>query len=96
MQKWLNLNISVNNNNLDVFINGKLKGSFIVPGIVPRPSGTITITPEGGFNGFLSRSTYANRELDIDTIREIYKSGPYKTGEIDTKDFLKNLYLFNN
>ena len=96
LQKWLNINVAVNNNNLDVFMNGNLKGSFIIPGIVPRPSGQIKICPNGGFNGFISRTTYANQEFDIDTIKQTYRSGPYKTGAIETKDWLKNLYLFNN
>ena len=52
MQKWLNLNISVGTNNVDIFINRKLKGSFIVPGIIPFPTGTLKLCPNGGFQGF--------------------------------------------
>ena len=44
LQKWLNINVSVNDNNLDVFINGKLKRSFIVPGIVSPPSGSLALS----------------------------------------------------
>ena len=96
LQKWLNINVSVNDNNLDVFINGKLKRSFIVPGIVPTPSGSLALCPNGGFDGFISNSSYANRQLDQTTIRKIYQKGPYKTGAIETTNWFKNLYLFRN
>ena len=51
LQAWFSVSITVFQRNLDVYINGKLVKSCILPG-VPRPiAGDIQIGPSGGFSG---------------------------------------------
>lgn len=51
LQAWFAVSVTVFQRNLDIYINGKLVKSCILPG-VPRPiAGDIQIGPSGGFSG---------------------------------------------
>ena len=51
LQSWLSVSVTVFQRNLDVYINGKLVKSAVLPG-VPRPAvGDIQVAPNGGFSG---------------------------------------------
>ena len=51
LQAWFSVSITVFQRNLDIYLNGKLVKSCVLPG-VPRPvAGDIVIGPSGGFSG---------------------------------------------
>jgi len=51
LQSWFSVSVTVFQRNLDVYINGKLVKSAVLPG-VPRPAvGDILVAPNGGFSG---------------------------------------------
>ena len=51
LQAWFSVSATVFQRNLDVYINGKLVKSCVLPG-VPRPvAGDIQVGPSGGFSG---------------------------------------------
>lgn len=51
LQSWFSVSLTVFQRNLDIYINGKLVKSCVLPG-VPRPvAGDIQVGPEGGFSG---------------------------------------------
>ena len=51
LQSWFSVSVTVFQRNLDVYINGKLVKSAVLPG-VPRPAvGDIKVAPAGGFSG---------------------------------------------
>ena len=53
LQTWFAVSATVFQRNLDVYINGKLVKSCVLPG-VPRPAaGDITMGANGGFSGYL-------------------------------------------
>jgi len=53
LQTWFSVSATVFQRNLDVYINGKLVKSCVLPG-VPRPAaGNIVIGPNGGFSGYV-------------------------------------------
>lgn len=80
LQKWVNVNVSMRNNVLDIFIDGKLVKSCILKGSPTVNSGDIHLCKQGpngyGFNGYISRLEYTNKALDYDTIINNYKKGP--------------------
>ena len=81
LQKWVNLNISLRNNVLDIFIDGTLVKSCILKGIPAVKTGDLHVCKPGsdnlsGFNGYISRLEYTNMALDIDAIMNRYKKGP--------------------
>lgn len=52
LQTWIPVSISIFGRNLDVYVDGKLVKSCFLPG-VPKPiSGSIVLSPDGGFSGF--------------------------------------------
>ena len=81
LQKWVNVNISLRNNVIDIFLNGKLHKSCILKGAPKVSDGDLVICPEdgdngGGFNGYISKFNYSNKALSSETIFNMYKNGP--------------------
>ena len=76
LQKWVNLNVSLRNNVLDIFMNGTLHKSCILSGSPNVNKGDINMCQSGGFNGYLSNFKYSNKALSVNEIESIYKDGP--------------------
>ena len=76
IQKWVHLVISVYGKSLDVYLNGKLVNTFVLPG-VPDVDKTqqIVICPDGGFNGWVTKFEFWASSMDPQTAWNIYKSG---------------------
>ena len=50
LQKWVNLIISLYGRTLDVYIDGKLVRTCVLPGVAQvNPDADILVTPMGGF-----------------------------------------------
>ena len=84
LQRWTCLNISVFNQTVDIYIDGKLKGtenfrfSLKPPGPLPMTLGPVHEDGNdgSGFNGYLSRIKYSNRALNPGQVRQRYEEGP--------------------
>jgi hypothetical protein len=78
IQKWVNLIISVYGRSLDVYIDGKLVRTCVLPG-VPQASGVngsdIKITPNGGFSGETSQFVYWDGPTNPTEAAAIYRKG---------------------
>jgi hypothetical protein len=77
LQRWTCINVSVFNQNVDLYIDGKLKISKFLPK-PPMPINTVPMVlgPHGGFDGFLSRIKFSNKALNPSEIYQRYKEGP--------------------
>jgi hypothetical protein len=51
LQSWFAVGLSVSGRNLDLYINGKLVRSCMIPGVPITPTGDLKIMPDGGFSG---------------------------------------------
>lgn len=83
LQRWINITICVNGRIVDVFYDGKLNRSCILPDIPTAPDGgkqAIMIGKKGGFGGKISGIFYAAYALTPDRIYGIYQAGPYAQG----------------
>lgn len=59
LQKWVNLIISLYGRTLDIYIDGKLFRTCVLPGVAKVATDTaIHVTPSGGFDGFTSNFQY--------------------------------------
>jgi hypothetical protein len=76
LQKWININISLVNTSLDIFIDGYLVKTLLLKGIPINGHYDMNICPSGGFNGFLNKLTYHNKALSPQEILSIYKTKP--------------------
>ena len=76
VQKWVDVNISLRNNVLDIFMNGTLKKSCILSGFPTITKGDMFVCHDGGFNGYISNMKYSNKTLAVSKIEQMYKNGP--------------------
>ncbi len=76
LQKWVHVMVSVYNRTLDIYVDGKLSRSCLLPG-VPKVDKTknILITPGGGFSGNTAGFQYFDTESEPQKAYEIYRSG---------------------
>lgn len=89
LQRWVNVLLSLNNRALDIYIDGKLVKTCVLPG-VPKlnPSSNVHITPDGGFSGFISNFRYFSDALNPSEAYNVYKQG-YDNGSAITGLFNK-------
>jgi hypothetical protein len=86
LQKWVNIMLSVYNKTLDVYVDGKLSRSCLLPG-VPRLSRSedIIITPNGGFAGNTAGFQFWDEESTPERAWNIYTKGY-------TGNYMNNLF----
>lgn len=76
LQKWVNLIISVYGRTLDVYIDGKLVRTCVMPGVAKmNTKSNIVVTPNGGFNGWTSNFMYWDNSTNPQEAYNIYKGG---------------------
>ena len=76
IQSWVNLIVSVYGRTLDIYLNGKLVKTCLLPGIANiNNSANVFVTPNGGFNGWTSRFHYWNNPLNPQDAWNVYNKG---------------------
>lgn len=76
LQRWVNLLISVYGRSMDIYIDGKLVRTCVLPGLADVSSNKpIKITGGGGFQGFTSKFRYYNTPSNPQQAWNIYKEG---------------------
>ena len=78
LQKWVCLTISVDTRTMDVYLDGKLVNSYILPGTYkPSPENNVFLgnLGQGGFGGFLTRFRYLKTDISPEHSYAIYKEG---------------------
>lgn len=76
MNMWVCVQIVVENNQLDVYINGKLAKRLIMKGVPKQNYGDLYVAMNGGFSGYMSNLRYYNYSLGTAAIQDIVNSGP--------------------
>lgn len=76
IQKWVNLIISVNNRTLDIYVDGKLVRTCMLPG-VPKidDDSNVSVTPGGGFSGYTAKLQYWDDAIDPQKAWDTYRMG---------------------
>ena len=76
LQKWVNLTVSLYGRTLDVYIDGKLVRTCILPGVAKSGvGGSILVTPGNGFSGWTSQTRYWPDATNPQEAYGIYKEG---------------------
>jgi len=87
LQTWANVIVTLNNRALDLYLDGKLVRTCVLPG-VPRqstgepliicgqPAGSFGTGGGDGFDGYISNVSYFNRSVNPREAYAIYKEGP--------------------
>ena len=76
LQRWVNLLISLNGRTLDMYLDGKLVRTCVLPGVAKVSAASdIILSPEGGFNGWTSKVEYWANSTNPQEAWNIYKGG---------------------
>jgi hypothetical protein len=76
IQKWVNLVFSVYNRAMDIYIDGKLVRTCLLPGVASvNNNAKIYVTPLGGFDGWTSKLQYYPNSLNPQEVWNIYTQG---------------------
>ena len=77
LQAWANIIMTVNNRTLDLYLDGKLVRTCVLPGVPKVGTGSdVFVTPGGGFGGFVSNFQYFARAVNPRQAYAIYREGP--------------------
>jgi len=77
IQRWVNLAISVYGRTLDVYMNGKLVKTCVMPGIAKvNNNADVFLTPNGGFDGWTSKFAYFPMAINPEDAWATYTKGP--------------------
>lgn len=71
--KWLNVLIRCKNTVLDIYINGQIAKSMVLPSIPKQNYGNVYVCESGGFTGNISNLWYYKHALSINEIQELLK-----------------------
>lgn len=76
LQKWTCLLISLYGRSLDVYLDGKLVRTCVLPGVAKvNTRAPVEITPDGGFEGYTAKFMYFDGPTNPQEAWNIYKQG---------------------
>jgi len=79
IQKWVNLTISFYGRTLDIYLDGKLVKTSVLPNILYSDTNSsgydVVLTPNGGFDGLTSGFQYYPNSLNPSQAWDTYKKG---------------------
>jgi hypothetical protein len=76
IQRWCNVLISVYGRTLDLYLDGKLVRTCVLPGVAKiDASAPVYITPNGGFAGWTSKFQYWSEACDPQKAWNVYQDG---------------------
>lgn len=76
IQKWANIIISLYGRTLDIYLNGKLVRTCVLPGVPNiNNNADIQVTPNGGFSGWTTTFKYWSVASNPQDAYNIYKDG---------------------
>ena len=76
IQKWVNLVVSVYGRSMDLYMDGKLVRTCLLPGVANvNNNSNVYITPLGGFEGWTAKFQYYPDSLNPQEVWNIYTKG---------------------
>jgi len=100
LQKWVNLITSINGRTMDVYLDGKLVKTYILPGVAKTDSNADILVGNyqpylKGFSGWTSKLQYMAHASNPQEAYDIYKKGPTSNffGSVFNKYRIKFAFL---
>lgn len=84
LQTWVNLTVSQYGRTCDVYIDGKLVRTCVLPGTALAGTGNIVLTDGIGFHGYTCKLRYFDNATNPQQAYNIYKDGPCSLGGVLT------------
>jgi hypothetical protein len=99
LQKWVNIIITTYGKTLDVYMQGKLVKTCVLPGVpYINNEKDLIVTPNGGFKGYTAKFQYLGNSVNPEQAYDIYKAGYGGNifGDLFNKYKIKVSYLKDN
>lgn len=95
LQRWVNLSVTVNGRTVDVYLDGKLVRSCVLPSFYKVDAGGYSayLLSYGGFGGFLASTSMYDSALNPDAVYKNYMAGPAPITSIG--GWLSSIFKFN-
>lgn len=75
LQSWFSVSLTCFQRNLDIYINGRLVKSCLLPGVPRVGLGEIVLNDNGGFSGSICNVTFTPNMLDPEDAMRYYAAG---------------------
>ena len=93
IQKWNNLLFSVYGKSMDVYLDGKLARTCVLPGTAKvTDSSNVYVTPAGGFSGSTNKLQYWDSATNPQQAYNIYKEGSGNLSLLDKYKVIISMY----
>ncbi len=79
LQKWFAVALSVSGRNVDIYLDGLLVRSCLLPGVPRAPEGSLSIMPDGGFSGNVVDLYHYSRSLVPADVQKFAAAGTKAT-----------------
>ena len=81
LQRWVNITAILNGRTLDVYIDGKMSRSCVLPSMYKVSGSSLTVSLGGpyGFGGLIGQTAVADFAYSPDRVYQIYQNGPNDT-----------------
>lgn len=78
LQRWIQVTVCINGRTCDVYVDGKLARSCVLPSFYKvDPTGqSVTVVDRGGFDGYVSQVSTYNYSLNPSAVYGMYQAGP--------------------
>jgi len=87
IQRWVNITTVITGTTVDVYMDGKLARSSILPNLFTVDTGdkpTMTLGTVNGFNGIIGKTRAANIAYSPDRVYNYYQQGPFSTFSLNS------------
>jgi hypothetical protein len=96
IQRWVNLAISVYGRTMDLYIDGKLVRTCLLPGVANiNNNASVYVTPKGGFDGWTSNFQFFPNSINPQDAWNIYVKG-YKGSMFSGSPYQVQISLIDN
>jgi hypothetical protein len=94
LQRWVNLAVSVNGRTVDVYVDGKLVRSCVLPSFYKVDAGGYSayLLSYGGFGGYIASTMMYDTALHPEAIYRNYIAGPEPISSLG--DWIRSLFKF--
>jgi hypothetical protein len=97
LQRWVQVTVCLNGRTCDVYLDGKLARSCVLPGFfrVDAADSALTVVDRGGFDGYVSQVSAYNYALNPSAVYTMYMNGP-SAASLDPWAYFTGLFKKQN
>jgi len=92
VKQWFHIALTAKDNTVEVYLNGLLSKTVVLPSRIAHNNGHIFIGSEGGFPGQLTQLRVFNHAISAKQIRSIYLTGPIPSVVVNPEQLVSKYF----